>query len=53
MDEWGVAICSVDGQRCGFGHNSKMFTMQALVNPFVYAAVLGELGHEFTHKIGL
>ena len=23
-DDWGVSICSVDGQRCGFGSNTKV-----------------------------
>ena len=23
QDDWGVSICSVDGQRCGFGSNTK------------------------------
>ena len=27
-DDWGVSICSVDGQRVGYGDNSAMFTIQ-------------------------
>ena len=43
-DSWGVSICSIDGQRCGFGDAGQMFTMQALSNPITYASVLSELG---------
>ncbi|CBY07702.1 unnamed protein product [Oikopleura dioica] len=50
-DAWGVSFCSVDGQRCGFGSKTKMFTMQALMNPFLYAMSLDELGHEKIHSI--
>ncbi|CAG5112055.1 Oidioi.mRNA.OKI2018_I69.chr2.g6311.t1.cds [Oikopleura dioica] len=50
-DEWAVSFCSVDGQRCGFGSKKKMFTMQALMNPFLYAMSLDELGHEKIHAI--
>ena len=50
-ESWGVSICSIDGQRCGFGDATQMFTMQALSNPITYASVLSELGADQVHKI--
>ena len=50
-ESWGVSICSIDGQRCGFGDATQMFTMQALSNPITYASVLSELGAAQVHKI--
>ena len=29
LDSWGVSICSVDGQRVGYGDNNEVFTLQA------------------------
>ena len=48
---WGVSICTIDGQRCSFGDSRQMFTMQALANPIIYAAVLSELGANAVHKL--
>ncbi|CAG5112825.1 Oidioi.mRNA.OKI2018_I69.chr2.g6998.t1.cds [Oikopleura dioica] len=50
-DEWGVSFCSVDGQRAGFGSNKQMFTLQSLMNPFLYAMSLDDMGPEKIHSI--
>ncbi|XP_050724458.1 glutaminase liver isoform, mitochondrial-like isoform X4 [Eriocheir sinensis] len=49
-DHWGVAVCSVDGQRYEIGDTSMNFTMQSCSKPVTYAIALNELGNETVHK---
>nr|XP_053635223.1 glutaminase liver isoform, mitochondrial-like isoform X2 [Cherax quadricarinatus] len=49
-DHWGVAVCSVDGQRYEIGDTNINFTMQSCSKPVTYGIALNELGNETVHK---
>ncbi|XP_078612725.1 glutaminase kidney isoform, mitochondrial-like [Branchiostoma floridae x Branchiostoma japonicum] len=48
-DLWGVALCTVDGQRHSIGDSDKPFCLQSCVKPLVYATAVSELGAETVH----
>ena len=43
-NKWGVACCSVDGQRFSVGDAKEMFTIQSTSKPFTYGLCLEHLG---------
>ncbi|MPC31776.1 Glutaminase kidney isoform, mitochondrial [Portunus trituberculatus] len=49
-DQWGVSVCTVDGQRYDIGDTNVNFTMQSCSKPITYAIALNELGNETVHK---
>ncbi|KAK3859166.1 hypothetical protein Pcinc_034693 [Petrolisthes cinctipes] len=48
-DHWGVAVCSVDGQRFEIGDTNINFTIQSCSKPITYGMALNELGNEKVH----
>ncbi|XP_066907584.1 glutaminase liver isoform, mitochondrial isoform X2 [Halyomorpha halys] len=50
VNTWGVAICSIDGQRKFMGHSNYPFTMQSICKPLLLAHVLKTVGMESVHK---
>ncbi|XP_078693871.1 glutaminase kidney isoform, mitochondrial-like isoform X2 [Branchiostoma floridae x Branchiostoma belcheri] len=49
-DLWGVALCTVDGQRHSIGDSDKPFCLQSCVKPLVYATAVSELGDATVHR---
>jgi glutaminase len=47
---WGVAICSVDGQRMAFGDVDIYHSIQSVSKPITYAYALRHEGDVFTHQ---
>ena len=48
-DSFGMAVCSIDGQRFGFGHEEEVFSVQSVVKPLNYALALSLNGESFVH----
>ncbi|XP_045618665.1 glutaminase liver isoform, mitochondrial isoform X2 [Procambarus clarkii] len=48
-EQWGVSVCSVDGQRYDIGDTNINFTMQSCSKPVTYGIALNELGNEMVH----
>jgi glutaminase len=49
-DLWGVAICTVDGQRLELGDSNTKFTIQSAGKCLNYALALDQLTAEMVHK---
>lgn len=49
-DRFGVALCTVDGQRQAFGDSGDFFTVQSTSKPISYCLALEEHGPEFVHR---
>ncbi|VDD94493.1 unnamed protein product [Enterobius vermicularis] len=49
-NSWGLAICTIDGQRRQWGDAKLPFCLQSVSKPFTYAIALEELGAEEVHK---
>ena len=47
---WGVALCSVDGQRMAFGDVDIYHSIQSVSKPITYAHALRHEGDGFTHQ---
>ncbi|XP_060580160.1 glutaminase kidney isoform, mitochondrial-like [Ruditapes philippinarum] len=47
---WGVAACSVDGQRYSVGDTNVPFCLQSVSKPLTYAMVLDDLSPEVIHE---
>eukprot|EP00392_Amoebophrya_sp_AT5.2_P001691 g1693.t1 len=47
---WGIACCTVDGQRLRYGDFAQQFCLQSCSKPITYGAVLEGVGVEDTHK---
>lgn len=49
-EPWGVAVCSVDGQRLAIGDVDLHHSIQSVSKPITYAHALASEGVEFTHR---
>ena len=49
-ERWGVAFCSVDGQRYARGHVHDFFSIQSTSKPITYGLALTELDPVRTHE---
>ncbi|XP_012940993.1 glutaminase kidney isoform, mitochondrial [Aplysia californica] len=49
-ESWGLAICTVDGQRYALGDAFDPICLQSVSKPLTYAMVLDELGPEVVHQ---
>jgi glutaminase len=49
-EPWGVAVCSVDGQRLALGDVDVYHSIQSVSKPITYAHCLATEGVEFTHQ---
>ncbi|CAL4131065.1 unnamed protein product, partial [Meganyctiphanes norvegica] len=47
---WGVAICTVDGQRYAVGNVNAPFTLQSCSKPLAYGLAVGEHGSAYVHE---
>ncbi|MFM7087398.1 MAG: glutaminase [Cyanobium sp.] len=49
-EPWGVAVCSVDGQRLAIGDVDLYHSIQSVSKPLTYAHALASEGVDFTHR---
>ncbi|KAJ8246648.1 hypothetical protein GJAV_G00253880 [Gymnothorax javanicus] len=49
-DLWGVAMCTVDGQRHTVGDTKVPFCLQSCVKPLKYAIAVHDHGTEYVHR---
>ncbi|MCX5968357.1 MAG: glutaminase A [Cyanobacteria bacterium] len=49
-DKWGVALCSVDGQRLEIGDVDTYHSIQSVSKPITYAFAIEEEGTDFVHQ---
>ena len=49
-ERWGVAVCTVDGQRLGLGDVDVYHSIQSVSKPLTYSYALDNEGPEFTHQ---
>ncbi|CAL4176086.1 unnamed protein product, partial [Meganyctiphanes norvegica] len=49
-DNWGVAVCTIDGQRYSIGDVNDPFTIQSCSKPLTYALAAGEYGTDYVHS---
>lgn len=50
LDRFGVALCTVDGQRFAVGDSKHFFSAQSTSKPISYCLALEEHGPEFVHR---
>ncbi|CAL1541132.1 unnamed protein product [Lymnaea stagnalis] len=49
-ESWGLAICTVDGQRYSLGDAYDPICLQSISKPLTYAMVLDEIGPDVVHQ---
>ena len=49
-EKWGMALCTVDGQRMALGDVDVYHSIQSVSKPLTYAFALQREGAEFTHR---
>ncbi|SDM16854.1 glutaminase A [Maricaulis salignorans] len=49
-DSFGLAVCSIDGQRMALGDAETPFCLQSVMKPLNYALALGLNGERFVHE---
>ena len=49
-DQFGLAICTIDGQRLHLGDSDKAFSFQSSCKPILYSAVLDLCGEDYVHR---
>ena len=49
-EQFGLAICTIDGQRMTEGQSATPFCVQSVSKPFTYCFALEELGEERVHR---
>lgn len=49
-EKWGVAVCTVDGQRMGLGDVDVYHSIQSVSKPLTYAYALATEGDDFIHE---
>ena len=49
-DQYGISICSIDGQRYNIGNTTEEYTVQSCCKPINYGIALEELGEEKVHQ---
>lgn len=50
LDRFGVALCTVDGQRYALGDHTARFSLQSTCKPVTYCLALEEHGMETVHR---
>ena len=51
LDRFGVALCTVDGQRFALGESKTFFSVQSTSKPVTYCLALEEHGPEVMHRL--
>ncbi|XP_066440881.1 glutaminase liver isoform, mitochondrial [Eleutherodactylus coqui] len=49
-DQWGVSLCTVDGQRHSAGDTDVPLCLQSCVKPLKYAIAVNDLGTDYVHQ---
>ncbi|KAL1230550.1 hypothetical protein TPS_09322 [Trichinella pseudospiralis] len=49
-DNWGMAVCTVDGQRRSWGDSEVRWCLQSISKAFSYGIVLDNVGDDVVHK---
>ena len=49
-DSFGIALCTIDGQRFSQGHADRFFSLQSTCKPISYCMALEEHGSETVHR---
>ncbi|CAG0882908.1 unnamed protein product [Cyprideis torosa] len=49
-DNWGISLCTIDGQRLSLGDVKLPFTIQSCSKPLTYGLALNEVGSEEVHR---
>jgi glutaminase len=49
-NRWGLAICTIDGQRFALGNSKEAFCLQSVSKTFNYALAASELGADVVHQ---
>ena len=50
VDQYGVAVCTIDGQRFSIGDPQEFFSVQSTAKPIMYCLALEEHGVEKVHQ---
>ena len=50
VDQYGVAVCTIDGQRFSIGDSQEFFSVQSTAKPIMYCLALEEHGVEKVHQ---